>query len=603
MKTSSRLCGAVAAALLLAVSGTAQTEERIRVPDCNTLERIASTINTDDREPINEWVEVSSRNTNLTLVAAVAVPEFEAAFGKPMVRWTQKDLTLFRPAVAQCMKAAAKAKRFDAQKQLIELRGIVQFHLGRVVSTVNRARERMVENIDALQALPADAVKLKIFTLLARLGELSRQQAITEVRQPIERMRVPGATPARLVAANLQTLPQDEADAYLRRIRNTRDTLYDEVIARIRRTIEAAPASVQGLAEIERALTEELGEVSDLLPPDARQAIEAAAEPARERAWAAVETRVAGSQDLSALTMTPAARSLSREDAARLQQLVAARRAQLSNVAVQEAINGLTNFPRTLDGLREFVAYARKTRSALGRQVVGAQRQPFENAYYEQHQQRMVQVRGELESALAEMPATREGIAQINQLLQDIDAPARSDLYLAGMNRAAEIAAAAERAERRAQCGDALRAADLGRDDAALAVMGLGRDTLTLEDFICEAALAGNQVHGHDGPGFFNDDHVIEITGRDGIYRTYVLNPAQVGPDTEALVGVRVTDPTSERNLDVQGWRRAVAALLPDRPAARNARCEQLMNTAEGDLTARDRMAAMQCLLGTLMGQ
>ena len=139
-------------------------------------------------------------------------------------------------------------------------------------------------------------------------------------------------------------------------------------------------------------------------------------------------------------------------------------------------------------------------------------------------------------------------------------------------------------------------------DDAAeYRVLGLAGATPTLEDLLCDLALAGHQVHGYEGPGFFDDDHTVELTARDGVYRTYVLNSAKVGPDAEALVGVRVTEPTRERDLDVAGWQSTLAALLPDDPAGREARCRQLLNTPEGELSTRDRMDAMACVLGSLV--
>lgn len=581
--------------------------EALQIADCTRAERVAATVDTEDREPINRWVNVDARSTGLTLVAAVATPAFEATFGKPLLSWSADDFTTFDRAMNECIRAATAERRFDAQKQLIELRRVVKFHRGQPYDAVLRARERVAKHLEGLQALPVSATKLKVLALLARLGELDRRQAIAEVRQPIERLGGDIELPAREVAVNLHLLPQAEADAYLERIRGRRDGLAEEVIADIRETIETAPASLNGLAEIENALTGELGQVLVLLPRASVAELQQTAEMAKARAWEAVEAQIsalpasaAGSRQLDALATSTAARSLGRDDDARLQQLVQARRGQIGNAAVAKAIGGLDDFPDSLAGLRDFVSYAREQRGVLGRQVMGRQRQPFENAYYEKHQARLAAVHDEFDAALAEVPASREGMTRIKALLEDIDAPARSDLYLAGMARAREIAEAMARAERRGRCAEALGSAEVDGDAAELRVLGLAGATPTLEDLLCDLALAGHRVHGYEGPGFFDDDHTVELTARDGVYRTYVLNSARVGPDTEALVGVRVTEPTRERDLDAAGWQSTLAALLPDDPAGRDARCRQLLNKPEGELSTRDRMDAMACVLGSL---
>lgn len=598
----------LAAGLALGLQAGDGRADELQVAYCEAAERVAAAVDTEDHEAINRWVEVDGRSTGLTLVAAVASAAFAETFGKPLLSWTGDDFTTFDRAMNQCIRTATSERRFDAQKQLIELRRVVKFHRGQPYNTVIRARARVAEHFETLQALPASATKLKVLALLARLGELDRRDGITEVRQPIERMGGDIELPAREVASNLHALPQPEADAYLERIRQERDALADAVLADIRETIAAAPASLQGLADIEHALTGELGQVRELLPRDSVSELQATASAARVRAWEAIEAQIAaipadaaGSRRLDALATSAAARNLGREDAARLQQLVQTRRSQVGNAAVAQAIDGLDDFPDSLAGLRDFVAYAREQRSVLGRQVMGRQRQPFENAYYEQHQERLAAVHDEFDAALADVPASPEGVTRIKALLEDIDAPARSDLYLAGMDRAREIAAATARAERRARCAEALGTADVDGDAAEYRVLGLAGATPTLEDLLCDLALAGHQVHGYEGPGFFDDDHTVELTARDGVYRTYVLNAARVGPDTEALVGVRVADPTRERNLDVAGWQSTLAALLPDDPAGRDARCRQLLNTPERELSTRDRMDAMACVLGSLV--
>lgn len=603
-----------AAALLLAGSlclpGFGHTATAVTVPGCDTLERLAGQVNAADQVPINRWAEAPRRRSGLTLTSALTRPEFVAAVGAEVVDWSPQDLSAMANAINGCIKSASQARRMDAQKQLIELRRVLQFHFNQPGNAVRRAREAVATNLSALKALPDGPDKLKLFALLARLPTLGAQAAITEVRQPIERERGPGATPGRLVAAHLVQLPQAEADTHLNTIVETRDALLEVVLAEWSSRLDTAPASITGLAEIATVESELSSEIAGFAPAARIQSLRSAAATARDRIWPGVEHTIAelpedasGLAELDTTIASGAYRQLSRADRQRLDTLVANRQQAMAEAAVQEPIDRLSAFPEGLDGVRELVAFARETRRTLGRQSGGrSARQAFENAYAEIHPARVAAAESEFSDLLEDLPDTRESVARIRALLKEADAPARSDFYRLGLARAKDIVLSVERSERRTQCEAAMPGLRLDEDDAAQPVLGLGGETPALGDLLCDIALAGSQVHSYDGPGFFDDDHEIGITGRDGIYRTYTLNPAPVGPDREALVGVRIADPTQERNLGVEEWRQALAGMLPDTPAGRDARCSQLMNTPEGALSANDKMAAMNCVLGSLLG-
>jgi hypothetical protein len=97
-------------------------------------------------------------------------------------------------------------------------------------------------------------------------------------------------------------------------------------------------------------------------------------------------------------------------------------------------------------------------------------------------------------------------------------------------------------------------------------------------------------------------DHVIRSTAAYGIYGTYVLNEVEVGPKKTALVGVSVTDPGSERDIDVREWQSAPGRLVPDSPAGRDARCAEVMRMPESQLSAQDLMAAVRCVMSDMLG-
>ncbi|WP_372922419.1 hypothetical protein [Roseovarius sp.] len=581
----------------------------ITIPDCAAMEGLAARVDAGDRVPINRWVTVDSRRTGLSLIAAVAGPEFERLFGKPMLDWERQDLNAFRPAVNECMKAATKAKRLVAQKQLIELRRVVQFHLGEPVATVNRARQEASRNLSAIDELPDDLDKLTVFGLLAGLRDLTQQEAAAEIRIPLERMRSSGTREASQLAIWVHSLPQAEAEDYLERIETTRDALAEQIVTDVERRIAATPESLGGLAEVGKLHAKATADLNGLVPPAAQSRLEAAALAARERIWPEVERRLAavpetmeGAEELQAMIRSQAYRELARQDRIRLDGMIEGHRQTVTAATVEGAAAKLETFTATLDGLRQLVAFGNETRAKLARTYAPQAKQAFENAYHEAHQSRIEAVGKEFERFLEGVPESRDGVRAINTMMREISAPARSEIYLAGLARARAIAMTVEAEERRVQCAQAMPEVELAADEAALPVVGLAGQTPALGDLLCEIALAGSRVHGYEGPGLFGSEHVIRITAADGIYRTYVLNEAEVGPNKTALVGVSVSEPGNEREIDVREWQSALARLVPDSSAARDARCAEVMRMPESQLSAQDRMAAVRCVMSDMLG-
>ncbi|MEZ5561138.1 MAG: hypothetical protein R3E86_21665 [Pseudomonadales bacterium] len=602
---------ALAGVLTLAAAAAAAAEAPVRVPDCGVMESIAARLDAGERVPINRWVRVDPRSTGLTLAAAVAAPAFADAFGKPMLDWTRADLAAFSPAVGKCINAATRARRFEEQKQLIELRRVVQFHMNQPLGTVERARQAVAENLAALEALPVTRDALRIVSLISRMQDARADEGAVEIRRSIEQIRdSQGSRPGRLVAASVQSLPQAEADAAFRRVDTLRDRLMESVLADIEASLAGLPDSVQGLATLNGLMTSAASDLADIVPRTAMDALDAAARRSRARIWKAIEQTVAampetaeGAAQLQALTSGAAYGDLAAADRARLAELAGHRREQVARAALQGPIEQLERYPVSIDGLRELAAFAAKTRRELAGTLDATSRQAFENAYAEARRSRSEAVQDDFEDWLEHVPDSREGVAQINALLAAVDAPAGSSLYQAGMARSREIATAVGRAERNAQCRAALPDVDLDDDEAALPVLGFGGSILRLGDVLCNIALSGNRVHGYESPGLFGDDHELQVSTRDGVFLTYTLHEVPVGPDDAALMGVKVAEPTRERTLDVDGWRTELARLLPRSPAGRDARCRQLMNTPEGALSAQDRMDALECLMGSLLGQ
>lgn len=590
--------------------GRGQTQAattQIQLPACDALERLAAQVDSGQQTPINRWVDPNARS-GLSLTSALLTQEFEQIFGQPMLRWTRADVSALNPVLNNCMKLATKAKRFEQQKQLIELRRVLQYHLSQPLNAVNRARADVATQLEALSQLPASTEKLNVTGKLSRLAETVDLQQVLQIRRDIETLRHSAATPGRLVAASLQNLPQDEADKHLADIIRMRDEQLEEVLAGLNQQLKQASVGLAGLVTINSVINTAERDLTDIAPQASLNALQTQAKSAQEGLWQQLEQEITGlskddvgSAQLDAMTQSAEYGQLEASDRARLDTLLTAWREEMASVSVAGAIEQLHTYPHTLAGLGQMVTFARAHRAKLGQQHAPTAKQRFEAAYAEAHGARISAVESEFEDFLDDVPQSRQGVMSIKSALAEIDAPRRGPLYRAGALHAQRMVAAITREERKQECQQALPNLELDEDDGALPVMGFSGETLVLADLLCDAALAGNQVHDFETPGLFGSDYLLEVTGRDGIYRTYTLHLVPVGPDQQALVGVSVKDPTSEQPLDVQQWRSALGKLLPANKAGRAARCDELMSRPEAQLSANEKVEAMGCVLGGLL--
>ena len=576
----------------------------LKIPGCGELEQLALELDTNDRVAINRYRE------DLTLTRILAGSEFQQLFGKPLLQWSQGDAAGFRKAIQVCYQNAARSKRGEMLKPLANLRASVLYHMNNPRNAVERGRERVPEYLAQLKASTADTNKLKSYALLLKMRTLDQASAVNGALIPLQRMRSAAASAAYRIGYEIYQLPQAEADA-----------VFETLAEQFRQANEAAgryltgqflalPGTVPALMQNEKLLASLLADLEGVVSEDFLVSMKKASVQARQRITHALEQHITdtpasleGAQSLNALLNELHRAPIDPETKIPLEQTVRTRLKGISQELLKLPLQKYQHFPQDLEGLKQLVSYHRSTYRNLSAQFDAHSLSALEQTYRRTHVQRMQAAQGELERFLAGLPVAETSLSQIRGLLEATAAPPDSEFSILATERGTQIALELAANQRKAQCKKALPNFDLEASDEDQLILGARGDTSPLKEFTCDLALAGNQVHEYASSGFFSQDHTLTVTGRDGIYRSYVLHSAEVGPGIQALVGVRVTDPTHTTELGISDWQMAVATLLPESPSGRNSRCRAIMNTPENRLTPQDRIDAMGCLMSSLLGK
>lgn len=438
-------------------------------------------------EPFLAWAWAldtsAQRRTRAGMIqTAFEAPEVAALFGKPFAAWSAEDAALLRPLAEQC-REAARAGLLEGE------RGALESAASRAGSVAQRAVEQQTR-FAALAAAKAEADRMAAaaeaapegaegFAALAALGADAARAAL----EPEDAARIAAAVAAR------------------------RDALTDAMLAAPRAEIDAAPATLAGMAAV-RAAVDGLaqGPLGRWLAPDAR-------------------------------------RRLTDEARARLEALAPG--------AAPEFEAAVAVVPADADGLRALDALARTTIAGEApawdryRAAVAARREAIAAALVAENLPK-------LEAELAALPETREGFQQALLYALTFEHSARTEAaaFATYADRAAARAGALRATLSAGRCAPVLAAADVSAKAAAAPVLA-GGSVATLGRLVCALAEGAPR---YDGPGLFGGDHTIAFTGPEGFLTKITLHEAEVKPGVRALIGKRIDDPNGGKDISAAEW-------------------------------------------------
>lgn len=372
------LAVALASALL-----SAPAAAQLALPDCESLAAWAA-----GYERGSQWRpnDIGARSVVPALFAAPATAQ---VFGKPVLAWTEAELTPLVQHMMGCERQFAQARQFDKRNAIETMRGWARNNLTVMLRTIAGAREAVPAQLAVLEQAPASPQLLRFYAALGGAG--ASQQAFNVASQAAGQLPGEQQQAARTLLAALRELPKAEIDGAVAqgaaaRVAALRAPVRDAVL----RDIGALPATIQSLAWLATAPQAVRQMYAGALGPDdfalidraiaARHtAIGAEAEAALVAEIAATPTGMEAFAAIDGRSSEQILRILPRENAEKVRAAAEAQRKKNAEAMLAAYRRELSDLPQTQESL-DLIDGRLRPGLANWPQSARAYRQPFEEA-------------------------------------------------------------------------------------------------------------------------------------------------------------------------------------------------------------------------------
>lgn len=416
----------------MATTNTPAADAAIKSPACPELAALGQQIVPGKVVPIN------ATPSRFTLPAAFVSPSFEQMYGAPALAWSPDDMAAAIKQSADCIAAAKKARNAAETQALANLwrsLGALRATLGSIAVM----EPRLDATLKALLEDPPSRGALDALMAAASVRDgsaNSMQKAAKDLRDSAYRLHA--SDPALIHAETLFKMLSDvPAKSWGRvfppidkRIVEVRQWVIDDVHAQI----NATPETLQGLQGLGRLLQKARTELAVSLSEAELAQLDVAAKTwheAIEDALAAQEAAKidaipATAEGLNQLRLTQQSQvrtALSPARVAALDQRIAARREAIGSAVTDEQMKRLDAFPSTMAGLTDLDAFKNRTIRDLEALAGAAAAARFGDAATKRATAIGDAAFGPFHQALGEMPATEEGLAELDNALAQITGP------------------------------------------------------------------------------------------------------------------------------------------------------------------------------------
>ncbi|MEX1034727.1 MAG: hypothetical protein WDZ54_02140 [Sneathiella sp.] len=262
-------------------------------------------------------------------------------------------------------------------------------------------------------------------------------------------------------------------------------------------------------------------------------------------------------------------------------QLVDAATLDLADAMVMAAAGEMENFPESLDGLRDLIAYRATARTELSK-LKSRKVQDFLTIEAERTNALAAAALPGFVAELQAAPASAEGKATVqaavNSLFPQQPLPRNIRAYRKAVTkRLTEIDAEIKTVA----CNNTLAEHGLS-GDADTPMLGPGGES-SLGAFVCALTDEGLAFGEYKEPGFFGSTHelVMQIpSGPSLVFEMKLVEAIKGRPDM--LVGTRMKDPTRTQDLTVAAWQELVAEMTGYTPPGITG--EELLPAAQAKL-------------------
>lgn len=272
---------------------------------------------------------------------------------------------------------------------------------------------------------------------------------------------------------------------------------------------------------------------------------------------AAAPETLEGAEAVLALQQAPVLQRVERDERAQIERRIEARLREIAAVVLREPIAALAEIPADLEGLKRLAVLRNETWATYSPRLTQRGMEPFETALQTVLARTAIAALPEYHAALEALPDEPESIQAIDALYRAVTGGADDrlfqpfrDLAVERLLRLQRVLATEALLER---CAALTAPLDLSSSEAEQALLA-GPHPTTLGRFLCGVELAGYKITGYEPPGVFGGEHELAVLMGNGVHYRVILAEAEVAPGVEALVGRRVKDANSSRDLTVEDW-------------------------------------------------
>jgi hypothetical protein len=426
----------VAAASFLAIAALAGSPAKaaIKLPSCPELLKLGQEIVPNQVVPINDTP------SRFSVYAAYMTPEFEQLFGAPTLSWSIQDVDAAIKRTADCANEAKKARsKPDVATLTAAWRGFGA--LKKTLGAIAATEPKLDNNLKILLEDPQSRLTLDVMIIVASVRDGSAEamkKTAKDLKDSTFRHNMSSSVHSH--AQNLLKALSDAPYASWARVFPPLDERIAEMrewaIEDAKAQFGAVPETLQGLQKLGPVLKKARAELSfalgeaelaslDQAADDRHEAIEDALLAQEVAAVEAAPENVAGLNQLRAAEQGAVRKVLSPARATALGEKIAARREAIGSAVTDEQIKRLDQFTEDMAGLRDLHGFKTGTESGLFALAGPAAANKFGQAATARADKIGEAAFGPFQKALNAMPATEEGLAELDNALREIEEPIR----------------------------------------------------------------------------------------------------------------------------------------------------------------------------------
>jgi len=426
----------LAVGIALALGTTGQARAELKAPSCDALYTWLQSVKLNDRDLVTPY-------GRMAISKALQSEAMVELFGKSAREFSADEVTAASASVHVCTTAALKARDRAKAKVFGGLENEFKRTLAPTLKAIETGKVKLEAALDKLNADPAGRDTLRAAAALRQVTQGADLNASLNSLQ--------GVDP--LIARDVQGMtgvlrevpPAHWNERVTARLAERDAVLREAAVVDVGKEIAAVPATHEGIAALDNAVTKAKTELAGALAPEDLAKVDKLAADHHDTIEQALLVQLKTQVDtmpvsldsiaaLDALPTGPQAQPLNAARKTELAQYTLEKRKTMANSIVDSAVKYVASIPATFDGLVELANYTAQARANGGRFVGQDALQRFDAAVVARYEAIMGDAKSDFEKRLETTPESEIGLetldamskgplAQLRQLEPEISAP------------------------------------------------------------------------------------------------------------------------------------------------------------------------------------